>query len=71
MAAARRSPLPVSTRRMRKRPYASLDRALSYVQRLGKAPNVRYPMLGSHELRTEDKDHPVRFQVSADWSDAT
>jgi hypothetical protein len=48
-----------------------LDRALSYVQRLRKAPNLRYPMLDSHELRTEDKDHPVRFQVSADWSDAT
>lgn len=48
-----------------------LDRALLYVQRLRKAPNLRYPMLDSHELRTEDKDHPVRFQVSADWSDAT
>ena len=48
-----------------------LDRALSYVERLRKAPNLRYPMLDNHELRTEDKDHPVRFQVSADWSDAT
>ncbi len=48
-----------------------LERALSYVQRLRKAPNLRYPMLDSHELRTEDKDHPVRFQVSAEWSDAT
>jgi hypothetical protein len=48
-----------------------LDRALLYVQRLRKSPNLRYPMLDSHELRTEDKDHPVRFQVSADWSDAT
>jgi hypothetical protein len=48
-----------------------LDRALSYVQRLRKAPNLRYPMLDSHELRTEDANHPVRFQVSADWSDAT
>jgi hypothetical protein len=48
-----------------------LERALSYVQRLRKAPNLRYPMLDSHELRTDDKDRPVRFQVSADWSDAT
>jgi len=49
----------------------NLDLALAYVQRLRKAPVLRYPMLDSHELRTEDKNHPVRFQVSADWSDAT
>lgn len=49
----------------------SLELALAYVQRLRKAPVLRYPMLDNHELRTEDKDHPVRFQVSADWSDAT
>jgi hypothetical protein len=41
------------------------------VQRLRKAQALRYPMLDSHELRTEDKDRPVRFQVSADWSDAS
>jgi hypothetical protein len=49
----------------------NLDFALAYVERLRKASALRYPMLDSHELRTEDKDHPVRFQVSADWSDAT
>ena len=49
----------------------NLELALAYVQRLRKAPVLHYPMLASHELRTEDKDRPVRFQVSADWSDAT
>ena len=49
----------------------TLGLALAYVQRLRKAPVLRYPMLDSHELRSDDKDHPVRFQVSADWSDAT
>ena len=49
----------------------TLELALAYVQRLRKAPVLRYPMLDSHELRKEDKDHPVRFQVSADWSDAS
>jgi hypothetical protein len=49
----------------------NLDFALAYVERLRKASALRYPMLDSHELRTEDKEHPVRFQVSADWSDAT
>jgi hypothetical protein len=49
----------------------TLGLALAYVQRLKKAPVLRYPMLDSHELRTDDKDHPVRFQVSAEWSDAT
>ena len=49
----------------------TLALALGYVQRLRKASVLRYPMLDSHELRKEDKDHPVRFQVSADWSDAS
>jgi hypothetical protein len=49
----------------------SLELALAYVQRLRKTPVLRYPMLDNHELRAEDKDHPVRFQISADWSDAT
>ncbi len=49
----------------------NLDQVLAYVRRLRKAPDLRYPMLESHEIRAEDKDHPVRFQVSADWSDAT
>jgi hypothetical protein len=49
----------------------TLALALAYVERLRKAPVIRYPMLDSHELRKDDKDHPVRFQVSADWSDVS
>jgi hypothetical protein len=49
----------------------TLELALAYVQRLRKAAVLRYPMLDNHELRADDKDHPVRFQVSADWSDAS
>ncbi len=49
----------------------SLALALGYVERLRKAQVLRYPMLDSHELRKDDKDHPVRFQVTADWSDAS
>jgi hypothetical protein len=49
----------------------TLELALAYVQRLRKTQVLRYPMLDSHELRSDDKDHPVRFQISADWSDAS
>jgi hypothetical protein len=49
----------------------SLELAIAYVQRLRKTSALRYPMLENHELRTDDKDHPVRFQIAADWSDAT
>ena len=49
----------------------TLAMALAYVERLRKTQVLRYPMLDSHELRKEDKDHPVRFQVTADWSDAS
>jgi hypothetical protein len=49
----------------------NLPVALSYVQRLKKTGILRYPMLDSHEVRTDDREHPVRFELSADWSDAT
>jgi hypothetical protein len=49
----------------------TLELALAYVQRLRKTAVLHYPMLDSHELRADDKDHPVRFQISADWSDAS
>ena len=49
----------------------TLKLALAYVQRLRKSPSLHYPMLDSHEIRNEDKDRPVRFQLSADWSDAS
>ena len=49
----------------------TLDLALAYVQRLRKTQVLHYPMLDSHEIKADDKDHPVRFQLSADWSDAS
>jgi hypothetical protein len=48
-----------------------LQTALAYIQRLQKSRALRYPMLDSHEIRTEDKDQPVRFQLSADWNTGT
>jgi hypothetical protein len=44
-----------------------LQLALAYIERLQKSRVLRYPMLDSHEVRTEDRDRPVRFQLSADW----
>lgn len=49
----------------------TLELALAYVQRLRKTPVLRYPMLDSHEVQSDDKDHPVRFKISADWGDAS
>ena len=44
-----------------------LPRALAYVQRLQASTLLRYPMLDSHELRTDDPQHPVRFAMTAEW----
>lgn len=44
-----------------------LPTALAYIQRLQKSRALRFPMLDSHEVRTEDRDQPVRFQLSAEW----
>ena len=44
-----------------------LQAALIYVQRLQKSRVLKFPMLDSHEIRLEDHDQPVRFQLSADW----
>jgi hypothetical protein len=49
----------------------TLELALAYVQRLRKSAALHYPMLDSHEIKSDDKDHPVRFQLSADWSDVS
>lgn len=49
----------------------SLSAALGYVERLRRTQVLHYPMLDSHELRTEDQQHPVRFEMSADWMDVT
>ncbi len=44
-----------------------LPTALAYVQRLQKSALLRYPMLDSHDLKTDDAQHPVRFALSAEW----
>jgi hypothetical protein len=49
----------------------TLKLALAYVQRLRKTQVLHYPMLDNHEIRSDDKDHPVRFQISAEWSDVS
>jgi hypothetical protein len=49
----------------------TLGLALAYVQRLRKTQVLHYPMLDSHEIKVDDPDHPVRFQISADWRDAS
>jgi hypothetical protein len=45
-----------------------LPTALAYIERLQKSRALRFPMLDSHEVRTDDHDQPVRFQLSAEWS---
>lgn len=49
----------------------TLELALAYVQRLRKTQVLHYPMLDNHELKVDDKEHPIRFQISADWTDVT
>ncbi len=44
-----------------------LPTALAYIVRLQKSRALRFPMLDSHEVRTEDHEQPVRFQLSAEW----
>jgi hypothetical protein len=44
-----------------------LNEALTYIERLQKSQALKFPMLDSHEIRSDDKDQPVRFQLSAEW----
>ena len=46
----------------------TLEDALGYVKRLAAIDVVRSPMLDSHEVRVDDPERPIQFQVSADWS---
>jgi hypothetical protein len=45
----------------------TLPTALTYVERLQQSAALRYPMLESHEVQSKDPEHPVRFQIRADW----
>lgn len=40
---------------------------LGYVQRLQASTLLRYPMLESHDVKTDDPQHPVRFAMTAEW----
>jgi len=46
-----------------------LPLALAYVQRLQSSRALRYPMLDSHEVRSDDAQRPVRFAMTAEWSE--
>jgi len=48
----------------------TLPIALAYVERLQQSQALRYPMLESHEVQLRDPQHPVRFQIKADWNAA-
>jgi hypothetical protein len=44
-----------------------LSEALRYLSRLQAGHTLKFPMLDSHEVVADGKDHPVRFTLSADW----
>ena len=46
-----------------------LPRVLAYVQRLQTSALLRYPMLESHDVKTDDPQRPVRFAMTAEWKD--
>jgi hypothetical protein len=47
----------------------TLSLALAYVQRLQSSRSIEYPMLDRHEIRADDPQHPVRFELSGEWRD--
>jgi hypothetical protein len=44
-----------------------LPLVLAYLQRLQTSSLLRYPMLDSHDVKTDDPQHPVRFAMTAEW----
>src|SRR5215469_14736907 len=46
-----------------------LPRVLAYVQRLQSSALLRHPMLESHDVKTDDPQHPVRFALTAEWKE--
>jgi hypothetical protein len=44
-----------------------LGAALAYLGKLETSRSLSYPMLDSHEVVTDDKEHPVRFAMTAQW----
>jgi hypothetical protein len=47
----------------------TLALALAYVQRLQSSRSLQYPMLDRHEVRADDPQHPVRFELTGVWRD--
>jgi hypothetical protein len=47
----------------------TLALALSYIERLQSSRSLQYPMLDRHEIRADDAQHPVRFELSGAWRD--
>jgi len=47
----------------------TLALALSYVERLQSSRSLQYPMLDRHEVRADDPQHPVRFELTGAWRD--
>jgi hypothetical protein len=47
----------------------TLALALAYVQRLQTSHSLEYPMLDRHEIRADDAQHPVRFELTGAWRD--
>ena len=45
----------------------ALPDALAYLKRLQASAMLRYPMLESHERRKDDRQHPLRIRLSAEW----
>jgi Tfp pilus assembly protein PilN len=45
----------------------NLSEALAYLSRLQTSGTLQFPMLDSHEVVADDKEHPVRFTLTADW----
>jgi hypothetical protein len=45
----------------------ALNDALAYLRRLQRSAVLRHPMLESHERRKDDREHPLRIKLSAEW----
>lgn len=48
----------------------TMNLALAYVERLQASRSLSYPMLDRHEIRADDAQHPVRFELTGEWKDA-
>lgn len=45
----------------------ALDDAVAYLRRLQRSAVLRNPMLESHQRRRDDREHPLRVTLSAEW----